>query len=48
MNIPLTGNRPYRWIPGAAHALYLGFPDDRRHGSFTSQLAETLDIDAAR
>lgn len=46
-DIPVSGNRPHRWAPGAAHAMYLGFPDDRRPGSFTAHIADTLDINAA-
>jgi hypothetical protein len=46
-DVPVTGNRPYRWVPGAAHAMYLGFPADRRTGSFTAHIAETLDINAS-
>jgi hypothetical protein len=46
-DVEVTGNRPYRWAPGAAHAMYLGFPADRRTGSFTAHVAETLDINAS-
>lgn len=46
-DLPVTGNRPWRWIPGVAHALYLGFPDDRSEGSFTGLVAEAVDINAA-
>jgi hypothetical protein len=46
-DVPITGNRPYRWSPGAAHAMYLGFPDDRKPGSFTTNVTETLDINSA-
>jgi hypothetical protein len=46
-DVPVTGNRPLRWTPGAAHAMYLGFPDDRTPGSFTTHVAETLDINSA-
>jgi hypothetical protein len=45
--VPVVGNRPYRFAPGVAHALYLGFPDDRSDGSFTALLARTLDINAS-
>jgi hypothetical protein len=46
-DVPVEGNRPYRFAPGVAHALYLGFPDDRSDGSFTALLARTLDINAS-
>jgi hypothetical protein len=46
-DVAVTGNRPFRWVPGAAHAMYLGFPDDCREGSFTEVLAGALNINAA-
>jgi hypothetical protein len=46
-DVKVTGNRPFRWIPGAAHAIYLGFPNDRRPGTFAALLGQALDINAA-
>jgi hypothetical protein len=46
-DVKVTGNRPLRWIPGAAHALYLGFPNDRKPGSFGAELAHAVDINSA-
>jgi hypothetical protein len=46
-DLQVTGNRPLRLIPGAAHALYLGSPADRRPGSFAAELAAALQINAA-
>jgi hypothetical protein len=46
-DVPVKGNTPYRFAPGVAHSLYLGFPDDRAKGSFTADLADTLDINAS-
>lgn len=46
-DVPITGNLPTRLMPGVAHALYLGFPDDRRTGSFASHFAEAIDLNAA-
>jgi len=47
LDIPITGNRPARFLPGAAHALYLGFPEDRRPGSFAKLFSTAIDLNPA-
>lgn len=47
-DILVRGNRPWRWLPGVAHALYLGFPKNRKPKSFTKLVDEALTINAAR
>ena len=46
-DVQVTGDRPLRLIPGAAHALYLGSPQDRSPGSFAADLADALEINSA-
>jgi hypothetical protein len=45
-DVAVAGNRPWRWLPGAAHGLYLSF-SDRRPGSFAAELGEAIGLDAA-
>ena len=44
-DLPVKGNRPWRWVPGAAHGMYLSFAKDRREGSFTRMLSEVVGIE---
>jgi hypothetical protein len=46
-DIPVLGDKPYRYAPGAAHALYLRDAKDRTVPSFTGHIAATLDINAS-
>lgn len=43
-DVPITHNRPGRWAPGVAHALYLSFRRDRRPGSFAGEVAQAVRV----
>jgi hypothetical protein len=43
-DVELSGNRPWRWFPGFAHALYVSFPRDVRADSVTTQLRQAMDL----
>jgi hypothetical protein len=42
--IPLAGNRPWRFVPGLAHALYFSFKKDPSPASVTTLLQEELGL----
>ncbi len=46
-DIAVLGDRPYRFVPGAAHSMYLRDSKDRAVPSFAGHLAATLDINAS-
>jgi hypothetical protein len=43
-DIELSGNKPKRWIPGYAHAIYFNFPKDTSPNSVTTHLRAALDL----
>ena len=43
-DIPITGNTPWRWLPGFAHTLYFRFANDTTPDSATTPLRDSLDL----
>jgi hypothetical protein len=43
-DIELSGNKPWRLIPGYAHAIYFKFPEDTGPDSVTTHLRDALDL----
>lgn len=44
LDIELTGNRPWRYLPAVAHSLYFSFPEDEGETSVTSKLRGAMDL----
>jgi len=47
LDIPLSGNKPKRYLPALAHTLYFSFPDDTSDESVTKKLHDAMDLNSS-
>jgi hypothetical protein len=46
LDVPLSGNRPKRYLPALAHSLYFRFPSDESANSVTTVLHDAMDLNS--